>query len=272
MSIGIIGFGRIGAMSAFELLGKGHNIKCYDVIEQTCRAHMLDLRHAYPNMSIEFCKVEEMIDCSAIIMTAGVPRKPNQTRADLFRINKKIALSIIEKLNGFEGSFITVTNPADAINTVVSQTFDDKRCFGFGSLIDSARLRVITKNMSDFVIGEHGELFVPIVSDKHADRDAIVKQIKRDNLYLIENKKGTEFGPVKHIANLANDICKNSEFETIASVYCNGEYGIEGISIGVPIQISHGKLKSINEINLDDWEESRFKEGVDSIRRTISTS
>lgn len=269
MKVGIIGFGRIGVLCAFDLMNKGYDIKCYDVAEQPSRANILDLKHAYPEKRIEFCEISRMNDCDAIVMTAGLPRKANQTRADLFKANKKIAASIANQLSEFDGSFVTITNPVDAINTVVSQILGSDRCFGFGSMIDSARLKVVTGNANDYVIGEHGENFVPIIEDKSADRNKIVEKVKHDNLYLIKNKGSTEFGPARHITTLVDNLCKRIKFNTIVSVMCS-EYSTENISIGVPVSINNARVESVRKIALDDWEEQRFSKGIESVRRIIS--
>ena|GEM_PF-5620737 len=268
-SVGIIGIGRVGGLVSYNLLEKGYNIRAYDVIENYAKGQIMDLKHAFAfkDAGVEFTNIEEMNDCSLIIITAGFPRSPNETRADLFEKNKKVIEDILNKLDEYKGPIITITNPADAINTIVAREKGRETSFGFGSTLDSARLVNITKNASDFIIGEHGENFVPVLSNKNVDREEIAKRVKEDNLFVIENKKGTEYAPAYHITELADQLLSNGEFSTYASVMCDGEYGIRDLSIGVPVRIKNGRLEKIVEIALDDWENERFKKGIETIRK-----
>ncbi len=270
-SVGIIGIGRVGGLVAYNLLAKGYNVKAYDVVENYAQGQIMDLKHAFAfaDVTVDFTKVEEMRDCSLIIITAGFPRTTSETRADLFGRNRKIIEEIMAKLGDYDGPVITITNPVDAINTIVAKKFGREKSFGFGNTIDSARLIKVTGGASDFVMGEHGENFVPILSNKNYDRDEIVNRVKADNLFVIENKKGTEYGPAYHIAELAEAILSGRDFNTFVSVVCEGEFGAEGISMGVPIRIKNGKLDKILECHLDEWEKKRFQESVESTKKIL---
>ncbi|MEM3363899.1 MAG: hypothetical protein QXS93_00110 [Candidatus Micrarchaeia archaeon] len=269
--IGIIGIGRVGGLLAYNLLSKGYNVKANDVVESYARGQVLDLKHAFAfsNVSVEFAKIEEMLDSKVIVITAGFPRVPNETRANLMSRNRTVIQSILEKLSGYGGTIITVTNPVDAINTLAAEKFGREKAFGFGNTLDTARLVSITGGALDFVIGEHGENFVPILSNKNTDRDNIVEKVRSENQFVVENKKGTEYAPAYHLAELASAIAEGGEFTTYVSVLCNGEFGVDGISIGVPVRIRAGKLHSISECHLDDWERNRFVMGVESIKKAV---
>ena len=120
--IGIIGFGRIGSAVAYTLMGMGHSILAYDVREEYARASMSDLGHAFPNgPRVDFTLPSDMGLCSVICITAGRPRTPEQSRAELFGLNLGIVNEIIGSLGDFEGTIVNVTNPVDAINAVVAR-------------------------------------------------------------------------------------------------------------------------------------------------------
>lgn len=268
-TVGIIGIGKVGGLVAYNLLTKGYSVKAYDIMEDYAKGQIMDLKHAFAfvDVEVEFADVGHMRDCDLIIITAGFPRAVQETRADLFGRNKVIIEDILAKLGDYDGLIITVTNPVDAINTLVARAKGREKCFGFGNMLDSARLVCITRGASDFIIGEHGENFVPVISNKNMDRDELVRKVKADNLLVIGGKKGTEYGPAYHIAELADALLSGKEFNTYVSVLCEGEFGVSGISIGVPARIKNGKLDRVMEMHLDQWEEKRFREGVEAVRK-----
>lgn len=178
--IGIIGLGKVGGVLAFQLLEKNYDISVYDINEEYLKAQILDLEDAF-NKKIEIKQIKEMKECELIVICAGVPRKENQTREDLFEINKKIIESILNELEGYEGKIITITNPVDKINEIVARKFGKENSFGFGGELDKSR--VMNEAGKEIEVrGIHGEKLIL------SEQQEIMGKVKERNNFIIKNK------------------------------------------------------------------------------------
>ena len=156
--IGIVGLGKVGGLLAFQLLEKKYEVYVNDINEEYLKAQILDLEDAF-NKKVEIKKIEDMKECELIVICAGVQRKENQTREDLFEINKKIIESVLEKISGYKGKIITITNPVDRINEIVALKFGKEKCFGFGGELDKNRIRNESGKEIE-IEGLHGERLI----------------------------------------------------------------------------------------------------------------
>jgi malate dehydrogenase len=174
-------------------------------------------------------------------------------------------------LKNFSGILIAVTNPMDALNYYFchSTGIDRARCVGFGGQLDSARYSLELKRRGvtspGFVLGEHGEHQVPVFSNLPADfspgmREDILTTLRGSSMEVIKGKGGTVFGPAWHITELVRMIAGDTRERAICSSVLEGEYGLSGCSLGVPVQIGKNGILAIEEWKLDAWEQEKMAE------------
>lgn len=230
--IGIIGLGKVGGVLAFQLLEKNYDISVYDVKEDYLRAQILDLEDAF-NKKIEIKQIKEMKECELIVICAGVPRKENQTREDLFEINKKIIESILNELEGYKGKIITITNPVDKINEIVAEKFGKEKSFGFGGELDKSRVFNETGKEIE-VRGIHGEKLIL------SEQQEIMEKVNERNNFIIKNKGYTEYGPAKKLCELIEILMEKKDGKYTCSIIQEN-----GKSMQVPVEFEKGKIKKL---------------------------
>lgn len=275
VSLSIVGVGRVGGEVAFlaSFLGLVDELNLIEVREEYLCAQVLDLRHAMPELRITTDR-EGMKQSDICVYTAGNPRDPSvNSRADLLDDNLGIAKSCADSMSGFEGILITVANPSDALNHYLSRRLelDPSRCIGFGGQLDSARFAVLLAERDirgeAWVLGEHGEHQVPLFSllertVEIGERMEILERLRGSSMEIIRGKGGTLFGPAAHIVELISAIVEDARITYPCSCIPDGEYGIEGCSIGLPAVVGKGGIASIEEWGLDGWEQERLAEAA----------
>jgi len=211
--IGIVGLGKVGGLLAFQLLEKKYEVYVNDINEEYLKAQILDLEDAF-NKKVEIKKIEDMKECELIVICAGVQRKENQTREDLFEINKKIIESVLEKISGYKGKIITITNPVDRINEIVALKFGKENCFGFGGELDKSR--IFNESGKEIEIeGIHGEKLIL------SEQQEIMENVRERNNYIIKNKGYTEYGPAKKIFEFVELIVEKKSGNITCSILEN---------------------------------------------------
>lgn len=279
--LSILGAGRIGGQAAFlsAATGVADEIHLYDVDSRLLEAQKLDLLHTGLDINID-TDPDNIRHSDIILFTAGMPRNPQiKTRADLLDVNIKVASDCMKYIRGFEGVFITVTNPMDALNYYfcTEGEIEKSRCIGFGGQLDTVRYKLFLKEkgidpkQNAQVLGEHGEFQVPVFSGLDEDitldlREDILKMMRRASMPVIRGKGGTVFGPVQNIVELIRIVSEDSRVTVPCSCALNGEYGISSCSIGVPAVIGRNGIHAIGEIGLDEWETEKLNEAADHLK------
>jgi malate dehydrogenase len=269
--LAIIGVGRIGGEVAYlaSALGIADELVLCDSALDLLRAQVLDLRHTGLDMAISTDK-NDIRDADVCIFSAGLPRDPSvKTRADLLEANLPATREAAALLTGFSGVLITVTNPMDINNYYLCTRagIPRERCIGFGGQLDSARFGLALRNRNisgfPFVLGEHGEHQVPVFSRLGSEvgvqqRDEILSELRGASMEVIKGKGGTVFGPALHLAHLVRMVLMNTRELTVCSALLEGEYGISGCSLGVPVIIGNNGIQTIEEWPLDVWEQKEM--------------
>jgi len=279
--LAVMGVGRIGGEVAYLAATRGlaRELVLCDSAADLLRAQVLDLSHTGLDLAISTRK-EEMKEADACIFSAGLPRNPSvKTRADLLHANLGPAREFVEIMKGFSGILITITNPMDAVNVYLCDRMGigRDRCIGFGGQLDSARFGIALSDRGHAdiaphaaVLGEHGEHQVPVFSTfaktmlakniPEHERDEILLHLRGSSMEVIKGKGGTVFGPAHHLAELVRMVLGNSRTSTICSSVLEGEYGLSGCSLGVPVQIDRNGIRKIEEWKLDAWEQAKMDE------------
>ena len=269
--LAIVGVGRIGGEVAYlaSSMGIADELVLYDCAPALLKAQILDLRHT--GLATDIITDKNAIrDADVCICSAGLPRNPSiKTRADLLEANSAAVNECAELLKGFNGIAITVTNPMDPNNYLLCARtgIPRERCIGFGGQLDSARfaLALHTRGITgfSFVLGEHGEHQVPIFSTHSRQipipqREEILNELRGASMDVIKGKGGTVFGPALHIAHLARMVLSDARELVTCSSVLEGEYGISGCSLGVPVRIGKEGILAIEEWHLDSWEQEKM--------------
>jgi malate dehydrogenase len=269
--LAVVGVGRIGGEVAYlaSSLGIADDLVLYDSAPELLKAQVLDLQHTGLATDISTDK-KAIRDADVCIFSAGLPRNPSvKTRADLLKVNSAAVNECADILKGFGGIVITVTNPMDANNFLLCARtgIPRERCIGFGGQLDSARFALALSNRGitgfSFVLGEHGEHQVPLFSKLSREipipvREEILTELRGASMDVIKGKGGTVFGPALHIVNLARMVLSDARELVICSSVLEGEYGISGCSLGVPVRIGKEGILSIEEWQLDSWEQDKM--------------
>ncbi len=274
-SLSVMGVGRVGGEVAYlaAVLGLVDTLNLHDTYKPLLEAQILDLAHTGIDVTVS-TDPEDIPGADIFVFAAGTPRTPDiKTRADLLRANLPVADVCSRYLRRFDGVLITITNPMDANNYYLQQKsgLDRTRCIGSGGMLDSARfsgfLRKRGISGEGWVLGEHGEHQVPVFSRLDTPvpepvRDEILGEMRTASMEVIRGKGGTVFGPAYHIINQIRAVLEDSGEVYPCSCVLEGEYGVEGCSLGVPVRIGRNGIEEIIEWELDAWEQQHFQEAA----------
>ncbi|MGA2121306.1 MAG: lactate dehydrogenase [Methanoregula sp.] len=271
--LAVMGVGRVGGEVAYlaASLGIAEELVLYDSAPKLLRAQVLDLRHTGLDISISTDK-SGIREADLCVFSAGMPRNPSiRTRADLLAANLPATRDGAELLKNFSGVLITVTNPMDVNNYYLCKKTGIPRehCIGFGGQLDSARfgLTLRERNIGGLpsVLGEHGEHQVPVFSRLETPvvetvREEILHELRGASMEVIKGKGGTVFGPALHLARLVRMVLSDTGEPAVCSAVLDGEYGLDGCSLGVPMRIGRAGIREIMEWELDVWEAKKMAE------------
>jgi len=222
-----------------------------------------------------------------VVITAGIPRSPGQTRLDLAEDNAPIMEDIGDSLAEYNDEFVTVTtsNPVDLLNRHLYETGDRPRqhVIGFGGRLDSARFRYVlsqrfdteVKNVEATILGEHGDAQVPMFSKVRVDgrdpafsdddKEEILGDLQESAMDVIERKGATQWGPATGVAHTVEAILNDTGEVLPCSVALNGEFGHEETALGVPAKLGRDGVEEIVDWELDEYEADLLAEAADKL-------
>lgn len=296
----IIGAGMVGSTTAQYLAPRNiADLVLVDIVENLPQGKALDLLEAGPVLGYD-CTVVGANDYDAtansdvIVITSGSPRKPGMSRDDLLRVNMNIVKSVTEQAapRSPNAVIVVVTNPLDAMCHVAleSSGFPSSRVVGQAGVLDSARFRtfiaielgVSPRDVTAFVLGGHGDTMVPLprystvagIPITHLlskERiDAIVERT-RDGGGEIVRLLGTSayYAPAASVAEMVEAILLDENRVLPCSTHLQGQYGIDGLYVGVPIKLGAGGVKQVIEIELTDEERAALHRSAAAVRELV---
>ncbi len=299
--IGFIGAGRVGAQAALEVASQGvDDLVLVDIIDGLAEGEALDISHKISETGVDV-SVTGSTDFSllrgsdVVVITAGLARKPGMTRMDLLGKNAGIVASVAKEMakHSPEATAITVTNPMDVMNYVVIRAsgFKKRRVVGMGGLLDLSRFKYILSkklgvsrsSINALVIGEHGENMLPLgryttvggvpltalLNGK--EMAEAIEGTRKIAIEVISKKGATVDAPGNAIARMVRSVIDDRRQVLPASAYLEGEYGVSGVSIGVPLMLGRDGVERIFELDLDGPEKGAFTKGVTTIREGIAS-
>ena len=288
--ISIIGAGNLGAAIANEIASREitEELVFVDIMKEMAKGQAADIQQSLPfrnnKTKVYSGDYDKITGSDIIIITAGKPRTPEMNdRLILAEINLKIAGSVINEIKKYspESIIITITNPMDIINKFIyDQDFKQKKVIGFGGQLDSSRLRTVLgfpeKDVEAFIIGEHGQNQIPVfskikingeeVSFSGEEKESILKKVKESALNVINKKGATVFAPASNVADMVEAIVKDENKLMTCSFNLNGQYGIEDVSLGVPVIIGKNGIEKVEIWDLNEDEQTKLKEAAEKLK------
>ena len=299
--IGVAGAGRIGAQSALEIASMGlDDVSMVDIVPGLAEGEALDISHRLSDAGVDV-DVTGSMDFAAlrgsslVVIAAGMGRKPGMTRMDLLAKNADIVGPVTREVakHAPDAVLLMMTNPMDVLTYVALKAsgFPKQRVVGQGGLLDNSRFKyVLAKKLgvsrgsiSSLVLGEHGENMIPLASHTYVSgvplttllSEAEVQQAIDDTRKVaadvISKKGATVFAPGRVVARMAKAIVDDTKEVVPASAYLEGEYGLSGLCIGVPLKLGSAGIEKIYELKLSDRERDWFNKGADTLREAIAT-
>ncbi|HLI62896.1 MAG TPA: malate dehydrogenase [Terriglobales bacterium] len=296
--ITVVGSGNVGATTAHWLASKElGDVVLIDILEGIPQGKGLDLLEAMP-IEKRDCYVigtndyADTANSDIVVITAGVPRKPGMSRDDLLNINYKIMSDVVGKSVQYSPNctLIIVANPLD----VMAQTayklskFSRNRVIGMAGILDSARFRafiameldVSVENVTAFVLGGHGDTMVPLPRYStvagipitelldQATIDRLVKRTRDGGAEIVKYLKSGSayYAPGAATAEMVEAILKDKKKIVPCAAYLEGEYGINGLFVGVPCKLGANGIEKIIEIKLTPEENAALQKSAGAVK------
>lgn len=301
--ITVVGAGFTGATAAFLAAQKElGDIVLVDIpqAENPTKGKALDMAEAGPVLGFDANIIgtsdyEETADSDVVIITAGIARKPGMSRDDLVQTNQKVMKSVTKEVVKYSPNttIIVLTNPVDAMTyTVYKESgFPKERVIGQSGVLDTARFRTFVaqelnlsvKDVTGFVLGGHGDDMVPLVRYSYAGGIPLEKLIPQDRLEAIVARTRTGGGeivnllgngsayyaPAASLVEMAEAILKDQRRVLPSIAYLEGEYGFEGIYLGVPTVLGANGIEQIIELDLTEGEKAALSKSVESVKAVM---
>ncbi|HBU97190.1 MULTISPECIES: malate dehydrogenase [Thalassospira] len=307
--IALVGAGNIGGTLA-HLVGLKElgDVVLFDIVDGMPQGKSLDIAESSPVDMFDAdlkgtSDYKDIAGADVVIVTAGVARKPGMSRDDLIGINTKVMTQVGQgiKEHAPNAFVIVITNPLDAMVWVMQQAtgFDPKKVVGMAGVLDSARFRyflaeefkVSVKDVTAFVLGGHGDTMVPSIRystvagipvpdlikmgwTTQEKIDEIVQRTRDGGAEIVALlKTGSAFyAPAASAIAMAESYLKDQKRVMPVAAYLSGEYGVDGIYVGVPVVLGAGGVERIVEINLDESEKANFENSVAAVRGLVEAA
>jgi len=296
--ISIIGAGNVGATAAHWAASKElGDVVLLDVAEGVPQGKALDLMEAAPIEGFD-CNItgtnsyEDTAHSDVVIITAGLARKPGMSRDDLLLKNADIIRGVSEQVARYspEAYIVMVSNPLDAMSHVAMKAtgFPKNRVVGMAGVLDAARFRtfvamelnVSVEDVHALVLGGHGDTMVPLARFCNVSGIPVTSMITKDRLDAIVERTrnaGAEivnllktgsayYSPAASAVQMAEAILKDKKRVIPCAAYLEGEYGIKGLFVGVPVKLGAGGIEKIIELELTPHEIDELNKSAKAVK------
>ena len=293
----VVGAGQVGSTTAMRLAEQGiADVALVDVYGELAQGKALDIAQSLA-LTSSSAKVVGGSDyglaegSDIVVVTAGFPREPGMSRADLLGRNAAVVKEVVEALAERAPGcvLVMVTNPLDEMSYLAWRItgWDRHRVMGMAGLLDGSRLAhfasheldVAPGQVSPMVLGSHGDAMLPLARFSSAGGVPLSELIEADRLKELHRrtrdggaeivsllKKGSAYyAPSACVARMVKAVLGDEDYEVTASVLLQGEYGLDDVFLGVPVVLGRGGWKKVIELPLDASE----REGLDDCARTI---
>jgi malate dehydrogenase len=302
----VVGGGFVGSTTAQRIHDAGlADVVITDVVEDMPAGKALDMAESAPvlgtdahatGISTKSGDYGATANSDVIVITAGVPRKPGMSRDDLLKINYDVMKAVVEPLAKLspDAILIMVTNPLDAMAQAAFRIsgFPKNRVLGMAGVLDSARmstfvaaeLNVSVENVHSFVLGGHGDDMVPLARYSTVAGIPLPELLSKEKLEAIiarTRKGGAEivnllktgsayYAPSAAAVEMVEVILKDKKKILPCAVYLEGEYGIKGLFVGVPVKLGAQGVEQIIEVKLSGEDQAALNKSAASVRELVN--
>jgi len=298
----VIGAGNVGANTAQKIAAKElADVVLVDVVDGVPQGKGLDMLESAPVEGYDV-KItgtngyDETANSDIVVITAGFPRKPGMSRDDLLLANYEVVKSATEQAAKLSPNaiLILVTNPLDAMCWTAMKVsgFPRERVIGMAGVLDTARFRtfiaeelnVSFENVTAMVLGGHGDTMVPLVRftnvsgiplsemTDQATIDRLVQRTRDGGAEIVKYLKtgSAYYAPAASTVEMVESILKDKKKVLPCAVSLQGEYGISGLFVGVPVKLGKLGVEKIYEIKLDEAEKAALKKSADAVQELVT--
>ncbi len=303
----LIGAGAVGTSFLYSAISQGiaSEYGIIDINAEGAFGNKLDLEDAFGSLpfngDVQSGGYELVKDADLVVITAGRPQMPGETRLEMVADNAKIMKSIAEevKSNGFDGITLIAANPVDVMTTVYQHVtgFDKTKVISSSCSLDTSRLRlelskvfgIAPTEFGAFVIGEHGDSSVSTfeygtingipMKDLYADKGLTEEKLKelhtvvyRKAYEIIDRKRATFYGIGAALADISRSILRDERRVFATGAFLSGEYGQEGVYAGIPSVIGKEGIITTYEFPLSDAEKAQFAKSIETLKEATNTA
>src|SRR5690242_17921137 len=299
--ITVIGAGFVGSTLVQRLAERDYaDIVMFDIVPNMPQGKALDLLQAGPVLGYDSLitgtnDYADTANSDIVVITSGFPRKPGMSRDDLVRKNQEIVAQVTEQVVKYSPNaiIIVVTNPLDAMAQLALHVsgFPRERVIGMAGVLDTARFRTFiaqevgasVRDVQAYVLGGHGDTMVPLsrmctvagvpISQLiPAERIEQIVQRTRDGGAEIVKLLGTGsayFAPSASVLQMIDSILLDKKMIMPCAAYLQGEYGINGLFVGVPVKLGAQGIEQIVEVELSERERALLKKSADAVKELV---
>jgi len=300
--ITVVGAGHVGATAAQRIAERelAREVVLVDILEGVPQGKALDQWESAPvegfdTMVTGAQSYEDTAGSGVYVVTAGLARKPGMSRDDLLQKNTQIIAGVAEqiKLHSPDAIIVMVTNPLDVMAYVAKEVagFPRERVIGMAGILDTARFRsfiamelnVSVEDIQALVLGGHGDSMVPIVSTvsvggiplsqlMSADRiEALVERTRKGGGEIVKllGTGSAYYAPSSGAVQMVEAIARNKMRVLPCAAWLEGEFGLDGLFLGVPCKLGRGGLEGVIEVELSDEERSALEASAAAVRGTM---
>ena len=297
----VVGAGNVGANCALRIAEKElADAVLVDVVEGVPQGKALDLLQSGPVQGYDVQitganDYEPTANSDLVILTAGFPRKPGMSRDDLLLANYEVVKSATEQIVKYSPNciLIVVTNPLDAMcqTAYMVSKFSKNRVIGMAGVLDTARfrtfiaqeLKVSVENVTAVVMGGHGDTMVPLVRLSNvagipltdlldqATLDRLVDRTRNGGAEIVKYLKtgSAYYAPSAAAVEMAESILRDRKKVLPCAAYLEGEYGIKGLFVGVPVKLGARGIEQIYELKLTAEESAMLKKSASAVEELV---
>ena len=296
----VVGAGNVGATCAQELARRDYaDVVLVDIKDGLPQGKALDINEAGPVLGYEAAVTgtngyEETAGSDVIAITAGLPRQPGMSRDDLVTTNEKIIASVTEQAvaQSPDAIIIVISNPLDAMCHVAKNVsgWPKERVFGQAGILDTARFATFiawetgasVKDVTALVLGGHGDQMVPVVSAATVGGVPLTKLVSQQRIdEMVQRTRvgggeivtllGTSawYAPGAALAQMVEAVLLDQKRILPCTAYLEGEYGIDGLYMGMPTKVAAGGIEEIVEVDLSEQERAWLEESAAAVRDVV---
>ncbi|QQS61054.1 MAG: L-lactate dehydrogenase [Candidatus Moraniibacteriota bacterium] len=300
--ITIVGAGVVGATSAYSLIAKdvAEELVLVDINKELAEAEAMDLQHSvsfFGSTQVRAGSYEDFSDSQIVVFCAGSAQKEGQSRLDLIQDNARIVQKVVPEIfsRNPDAMLIMVTNPVDVLTYLAIQMFPEKKrqIIGTGTMLDSSRfryllgakLRVNSKSITAYIVGEHGDSEVPYWSTATTgsmsldtcrlltkeEKDEIFSQAKNAAYAIIKGKQATYYAIGAVVSHLCNVIIKDKRVILPISHFIEGEFGISDVCLSIPVVVGKEGVAGHLCVVFSDEELTLLKKSADTLKEVIAS-